>query len=447
MTIAYLLVGLVLGAFIGVLLERNRAKQGANADPALAQTTEKLNEANIQLGGLSEAVKMLTDERDRLRNELSLRTEEVSALNSRLASSIEKFKNQDDRLATQKQEIEDLHKKLNSDFELLANKLLEEKTKKFTEQNRENLDQILTPLRERIKDFEEKVERSYGEEKKDKAELRGEIKKLMELNQQISTEASNLTNALKGDAKKQGNWGELILERIMESSGLEKGQQYHVQYSTEGAEGNRLQPDVVVQLPEGKHIIIDSKVSLVAYERMVNAETEEEQLRELALHITSVKNHIKQLSDKNYPSAKGLNAPDFVLLFMPIESSFSQAIKADDDLFHFAWERNIVIVGPSTLLATLRTISAIWKQEMQNRNAQAIAEKGAAMYDKFVAFVEDLKKVGVQLGKAQEAYGDAYNKLSEGKGNLVRRAEEMRKLGAKGSKQLPSELLLDGNDD
>jgi DNA recombination protein RmuC len=204
-------------------------------------------------------------------------------------------------------------------------------------------------------------------------------------------------------------------------------------------------PDVVVMLPEGKHIIIDSKVSLVAYDRMVNADTEEEQARQMALHVQSVKAHIKGLSDKNYPGAKGINSPDFVLLFMPIESSFSQAIKADDELFNFAWERNIVIVGPSTLLATLRTISAIWRQEQQSRNALLIAEKGAAMYDKFVGFVEDLKRIGKNIEGTQKSYDEAFKKLSEGSGNLVRRAEEMRKLGAKGSKQLPQDIF--GDDD
>lgn len=440
-----LVIGLALGAVIGVLFERGRSGKEKADDPALAQATDRFNEANARIGGLTEAVRLLTEERDRLRNETVQRADEVTALNARLASSIEKFKNQEERINTQKQEIEELHKRLNTEFENLANRILDEKSKKFTDQNKVNLDQILTPLRERIKDFEEKVERSYGEEKKDKAELRGEIKKLMELNQQISTEANNLTTALRGDAKKQGNWGEVILERIMESSGLEKGTQYQVQYSTTAEDGSRLMPDVVVMLPEGKHIIIDSKVSLVAYDRMVNADTEEEQIRQMALHVQSVKAHIKGLSEKNYPGAKGLNSPDFVLLFMPIESSFSQAIKADDELFNFAWERNIVIVGPSTLLATLRTISAIWRQEQQSRNALLIAEKGAAMYDKFVGFVEDLKRIGKNIEGTQRSYDEAFKKLSEGSGNLVRRAEEMRKLGAKGSKQLPQDIF--GDDD
>lgn len=216
-----------------------------------------------------------------------------------------------------------------------------------------------------------------------------------------------------------------------------------MQYSTEGLDGGRVQPDVVVKLPEDKHIIIDSKVSLVAYERMVNAETEEEQKRELILHVNSVKSHIKGLSDKNYHAAKGINSPDFVLLFMPIESSFSQAIKSDDELFNFAWERNIVIVGPSTLLATLRTISAIWRQEQQTRNAIDIAQKSGQLYDKFVGFAEDLLKIGRHLGQTQTAYTEATKKLSEGTGNIVRRTEELRKLGAKTSKRIPQELLSD----
>lgn len=445
-----LIIGLLVGTVIGFAIARLLFKPAqTDASELDAMRTEKdainreLQNVRVELAGSEAGRRGVVEERDRLLSELKASQEEVRTQQGRLEASIERFKNQDERLAQQKQEFEELNKRFNTEFENLANRILEEKSKTFTEKNKENLDAILGPLRERIKDFEEKVERNYGEEKKDKAELRGEIKKLMELNQQISTEANNLTNALRSDNKKQGNWGEMILEKILESSGLEKGVQFEMQYSTEGLDGGRVQPDVVVKLPEDKHIIIDSKVSLVAYERMVNAETEEEQKRELLLHVNSVKSHIKGLSDKNYHAAKGINSPDFVLLFMPIESSFSQAIKSDDELFNFAWERNIVIVGPSTLLATLRTISAIWRQEQQTRNAIDIAQKSGQLYDKFVGFAEDLLKIGRHLGQTQTAYTEATKKLSEGTGNIVRRTEELRKLGAKTSKRIPQELLSD----
>jgi len=385
----------------------------------------------------------VVEERDRLLSELKASQEEVRTQQGRLDASIEKFKNQDERLAQQKQEFEELNKRFNTEFENLANRILEEKSKTFTEKNKENIDAILSPLRERIKDFEEKVERNYGEEKKEKAELKGEIKKLMELNQRISEEANNLATALKGDTKKQGNWGELILERIMESSGLQKDVEYRTQFSAKSLDDDILRPDVVVMLPDDKHLIIDSKVSLLAYDRFVNSDDPDEQVRQLKAHIDSVKLHVKQLSDKAYHTARGMDTPEFVLMFMPIESSFSQAVKADNELFTYAWEKQVVIVSPSTLLATLRTVSAIWKQERQTRNALDIALKSGQLYDKFVGFAEDLLKIGRHLGQTQTAYTEATKKLSEGTGNIVRRTEELRKLGAKTSKRIPPELLSD----
>ncbi|MGB1319114.1 MAG: DNA recombination protein RmuC, partial [Flavobacteriales bacterium] len=329
----------------------------------------------------------------------------------------------------------------------LANKILEEKSKKFTDQNKENLENVLKPLRERIKDFEKKVDEKYDSEQKERASLKGEIKTLHELNKQISEEAHNLTTALKGDAKKQGNWGELILERVLENSGLIKGEEYTTQDVTYNEEGDRLFPDVVIQLPDDKQIIIDSKVSLVAYERFVNADEVEEQDKWLKAHVTSVKTHIKGLSEKNYHTSKGMNSPEFVLMFMPIESSFSASIRADDELFNFAWDKRIVIVSPSTLLATLRTVSSIWKQDRQTKNAIQIAQKSGDMYNKFVGFVEDMQKIGSRLNSTQTAYNDGMKKLSEGTGNLVKRAEELRKMGAKANKQLPSEILGLENED
>lgn len=433
MEFAFLLVGIVVGAAVGFLLGKRGSGSSTN--------DEQLAQLNISNATLAEGERRVSEERDVLKADLKEAQDKLSEVEQNLASARTHFKDQEARQAEQKKEFEELNKRFNTEFENLANKILDEKSKKFTDQNKENIELILNPLRERIKDFEKKVDEKYDNEQKERASLKGEIKTLHELNKQISQEAHNLTTALKGDSKKQGNWGELILERILESSGLVKGQEYTTQDVTYNEEGDRLFPDVVIQLPDEKQIIIDSKVSLIAYERFVNAEDEEEQTRWLKTHVTSVKTHIKGLSDKNYHTSKGMNSPEFVLMFMPIESSFSASIRADDELFNFAWDKRIVIVSPSTLLATLRTVSSIWKQDRQTKNAIEIAQKSGDMYNKFVGFVEDMQKIGTRLNSTQTAYNDGMKKLSEGTGNLVRRAEELRKMGAKSTKQLPSEIL------
>ena len=433
MEFAFLLVGIVVGAAVGFLLGK-RGSGGSTNDEELAQL--KISNAT-----LAEGERRVSEERDVLKADLKEAQDKLSEVEQNLASARTHFKDQEARQAEQKKEFEELNKRFNTEFENLANKILDEKSKKFTDQNKENIELILNPLRERIKDFEKKVDEKYDTEQKERASLKGEIKTLHELNKQISQEAHNLTTALKGDSKKQGNWGELILERVLENSGLVKGEEYTTQDVTYNEEGDRLFPDVVIQLPDEKQIIIDSKVSLVAYERFVNAEDEEEQNRWLKTHVASVKTHIKGLSEKNYHTSKGMNSPEFVLMFMPIESSFSASIRADDELFNFAWDKRIVIVSPSTLLATLRTVSSIWKQDRQTKNAIEIAQKSGDMYNKFVGFVEDMQKIGTRLNSTQTAYNDGMKKLSEGTGNLVRRAEELRKMGAKSTKQLPSEIL------
>ena len=433
MELAFLLVGILVGAAVGFLLGKRGASGSSNA--------EELAQLKIDNATLAEGERRLSEERDILKADVKEAQDKLSETEQNLASSRTHFKDQEVRQAEQKKEFEDLNKRFNTEFENLANKILEEKSKKFTDQNKENIELILTPLRERIKDFEKKVDEKYDTEQKERASLKGEIKTLHELNKQISQEAHNLTTALKGDSKKQGNWGELILERVLENSGLIKDQEYTTQEMTYNEEGDRLFPDVVIQLPDDKQIIIDSKVSLVAYERFVNAEEDDERDKWIKAHVASVKAHIKGLSDKNYHTSKGMNSPEFVLMFMPIESSFSASIRADDELFNFAWDKRIVIVSPSTLLATLRTVSSIWKQDRQTQNAIEIARKSGDMYNKFVGFVEDMQKIGSRLNSTQTAYNDGMKKLSEGTGNLVKRAEELRKMGAKANKQLPSEIL------
>ncbi|MEJ7556993.1 MAG: DNA recombination protein RmuC [Pedobacter sp.] len=337
--------------------------------------------------------------------------------------------------------ITELQQRFKLEFENIANKVLEDKSARFTAQNRVNLDLIINPLKENIKAFEEKVDRVYKSESDERNVLKGVIMQLMDQSKLISEEAGNLTRALKGDSKKQGNWGEVILERVLERSGLVKDREYRLQASLNHQEGNRLQPDVIIDLPDEKHVIIDAKVSLVAYERLSSAETEEEREVYLKQHILSVKTHIQGLSGKNYHELYQINSPDFVLLFMPIESSFGIAIQQDADLFNFAWDRKIVIVSPSTLLATLRTIASIWKQERQNRNVLEIARLSGSMYDKFVGFLNDMESIGKNIRQSQDAYDKALNKLSSGAGNLSSTSEKIRKLGAKTTKQIDTRFL------
>ncbi|MBI4946176.1 MAG: DNA recombination protein RmuC [Bacteroidetes bacterium] len=366
---------------------------------------------------------------------------ELLDLTRDLATQTALNKGLEEKLKTQKEEVDTLQKTFTTEFENLANKILEDKSKKFTEQNKTNLENILNPLKENIAKFEKKVDNTYKAEASERNSLKGEIKALVTLNKQISEEANNLAKALKGDSKKQGNWGEIILEKVLERSGLQKGLEYEMQVSITTEDGKRVQPDAIINFPDKKHIIIDAKVSLVAYEAFVNASDEEDRETNLAAHVISVKNHIKGLSEKNYQGLGQLNTPDFVLLFIPIESSFSLAVQADNELFNYAWERKIVIVSPSTLLATLRTISSIWKQERQTRNALEIAKQSGDLYDKFVGFVEDLLSIGKKMNDAKSSYDDAMKKLSSGKGNLVRRAETIKELGAKTTKDISQSLL------
>ncbi|MDZ4758608.1 MAG: DNA recombination protein RmuC [Bacteroidota bacterium] len=383
----------------------------------------------------------------KLELEIKEEREKNTKLESKIAKAEEIFKNQNEKIATQKEEMESLTKKLQADFENIASRLLEEKSQKFTEQNRTNLDIILNPLKDRIKEFEEKVDKTYKAESGERISLKTEIKQLMEMNLNLQKEANNLTTALKGDNKKQGNWGEIILERVLEMSGLQKDREYRTQYTATGNDGNTLRPDVVVMLPDNKHIIIDSKVSLIAYDSWSSAETEQDRSKYIKQHVDSVRNHIKQLGDKNYQAAQGFNSPDMVLLFMPIEPAFAAAMQHDQDIYTFAWERKIVIVSPSTLLATLRTVSSLWQQDRQVKNALEIARQGGELYDKFVGFVESLEKVGKSIDVAHINYNEAYKKLSTGSGNLVNRTQKLQELGAKTTKQLSANLLKEESEE
>jgi DNA recombination protein RmuC len=373
--------------------------------------------------------------------------ETIVGLNRQVAGLGTENKRLIEDLQSKQAAIEASEEKLRVAFKNLANEILEEKTQKFTEQNRIKLEEILKPLGEKIREFEKKVDETYDKESKQRFSLEKEIRILAEMNQQISEDAKNLTHALRLDPKKQGNWGELVLDKVLESSGLVKGQEYIREFSTRSDEGDKYRPDVIINLPDNKHIIIDSKVSLNAYTEFVNTEDATEKDKFLKLHLLSIHNHIKLLGEKGYQMLDAFDTPDYVLLFMPIESAFSLALQNDADLFSYAWDRNVVIVSPTTLLATLRTIASIWKHEKQTQNAIEIARQGGLLYDKFVSFLADLEKVGNQLDTVKKTYDEAHKKLSSGSGNLIGKVEKLKELGARTAKNLPKNLLEQSKED
>jgi DNA recombination protein RmuC len=326
-------------------------------------------------------------------------------------------------------------------FKNLANEILDDKTRRFTEQNALSLDALLKPLQTKLTEFKEQVSTSYANESRERFALKSEIERLSALNVKMSDETRSLTQALKGDSKVQGNWGELVLESILESSGLRKGEEYLVQDSHTKVDGSRLQPDIVVRLPEGRHLVVDSKVSITAYARHAESADADTAQIELNAHIQSLRQHIQGLSSKNYSSLYGVGSVDFVLMFIPIEPAFLLALKSAPNLYQEALAKNIVLVCPSTLMATLRTVAHLWRQDHQNKNALEIARQCGALYDKFVGFIDDMEKLGQRIDQAQTSYHDAFSKLKTGKGNLIRTAERVRELGVKPSKTLPTGLL------
>jgi DNA recombination protein RmuC len=366
-------------------------------------------------------------------------------LEKELAVAAEREKSMKERLDSSRKELDGLQEKFKTEFENLANRILKQNTVEFSETNRKSINEIVDPLKEKIKTFEKVVSDTYVKGVREREGLKVQIEQLVDLNRKISEEANNLTRALKADSKKQGNWGEMVLERLLERSGLIKGEEYEVQETFRNEKGEMIRPDVVVKLPDEKHIIIDSKVSLTAYEGFVSADKEDEKERFIKAHVQSVREHVKSLAEKNYQLTEKIDSPDFVLLFLPLESAFSLAVQEQTDLFSFAWDRKIVIVSPTTLLATLMTVGSIWKHEKQTRNAMEIATEGGKLYDKFVAFLEDLESLGKQLGRVQKTYDDAHNKLSSGRGNLIGKVERLKKLGAKTAKDIPQDYLPEGS--
>jgi len=442
MEIIFLLIGIVIGAATAWLFLKSKYESSKGITIQEAEDLKsQINSIAIDKSKVEERNNVNEERLKTAQIELNSERAKVIELNSTLSSLKSDYNNLQTKLSEQKAEIENLQEKFTKEFENLANKILEEKSSKFTQQNKENLDLILKPLNDKIKDFEKKVEDIHLKDSNERAGLREQIKSLHELNQLMTKEAANLTSALKGQSKTQGNWGEFILESILEKSGLVKGREYLVQESMTAESGKRFQPDILIMLPENKTIVIDSKVTLVAYERFNSAENEDERSSALRDHILSIKNHIKNLSLKNYQHLYQIQSLDFVLMFLPVEPAFSLAVQYDSAIFNEAFEKNIVIVSPSTLLATLRTIASIWRQENQNKNVLEIARQSGALYDKFVGFVDDLINVGNKIDAAKGSYTDAMKKLHEGRGNLVTSAEKIKSLGAKATKSLPKPLI------
>ncbi|MBD1431138.1 MULTISPECIES: DNA recombination protein RmuC [Sphingobacterium] len=430
---------IVILLFICIYLAVQKAKAVSKAEfDKLCQYKQDLE---IEYAKVKQFAELQAQEKEDLKKALEKEKNERNALERTLEGTNAYLQAQQEKFEEQKDEIQRTKVQFNNEFQVLANKILEEKSQKFTALNQQYLGVILDPLKEKIKTFEEKVEKSYAQESAERNVLKGVVEQLMQQSLQIKDEANNLTRALKGDSKKQGNWGEVILERVLERSGLSKDQEYRLQASLQDEFGRRLQPDAIIDLPDDKQLVVDSKVSLIAYDNYINAETEEELALHLKLHVQSIENHVKELSAKNYHSLYGIHSPDFVLLFIPIESALSVAVMQKPELFSDAWDRRVVIVSPSTLLATLRTIASMWKQERQNRNVLEIAREAGALYDKFVGFLTDMQQIQVHLNKASEKHDEAMKKLSTGAGNVVRRVENLKTLGAKANKQIDDKYL------
>lgn len=432
----YLLIGVLIALAIGVFLGIYIQKLKTQSDQSV--WGERENQLNQNLAALNDKLQIAQEAKQQVQAE----KEQLGNQIVRYQADIENL----ERINTeQKEEVAQLQQKFTKEFENLANKILDEKSNKFTEQNQKNIKQILHPLQEKIQLFERKVEENQKQSFGINAALKEQLRLLQEQNLRITKEAENLTKALKGDSKMQGNWGELVLERVLEKSGLEKDREYSVQQSFTREDGSRVMPDVIIHLPDGKKMVVDSKVSLTDYERFTNAEGPEK-AKYLKDHINSLRRHVEQLSAKKYEDLYAMESPDFVLMFVPIEPAFAIAINEDNTIYNKAFEKNIVIVTPATLLATLRTIDSMWNNEKQQRNALEIARQAGALYDKFEGFVVDLTKVGKKMDEAKTEYRGAMNKLFEGRGNIVISIEKLKKMGAKAKKALPEVIIKRAED-
>ncbi|MCP4393044.1 MAG: DNA recombination protein RmuC [Alphaproteobacteria bacterium] len=431
--------GIILGAIAGFIGFNLTSKQSDNN----SGIDEQIKEHVI---ALTEQLKLLKEDRKILEAKSQHLSDDLIKEKERSATLLTNNQNLSERLEQQKASLEKSQEQLRIQFENLANKLLEQNANKFNEASSKSLEAILSPLKENLTGFHKKIDESFGKQAKETFSLKEQIQNIVSMNDKMSEETGNLTKALRGESKTQGDWGEVILERILESSGLREGEEYTTQGRNMGLrddDNNLLKPDVIIELPDNKHIIVDSKASLTHYNEYVN--TEDSPLKDAALKnfIGSVKNHVKELAGKKYEHLEKLNAPDFVIMFMPIEGSFSLAVQSDKELLNFAWDKRIAIVSPSTMFATLQTVSSIWRLEQQNKNTMEIARQGGALYDKFVGFIDDMQDIEKHLTKTGKSFSSAMNKLSEGKDNLVTKAEKIRALGVKTKKSLPKELIAD----
>jgi len=426
-----LLIGLVIGAAVAsaiawLAIARLRIKLGISESKAQAQS-EQIERLDTELTDVKGKLERSVAEQGRLNAEVAKVTVALEAERSHNAEKIAL--------------LGEAKENFSSAFESLADRILEEKSKRFTEQNRENLGRLLGPLSQKLQDFQRKVEDVYVKEGQDRTALTTQVKQLMDLNQQLSQDAHNLTRALKGSGKAQGNWGEVILERVLEASGLRKGQEYELRETYKREDGGRAQPDVVIHLPDDKHLVVDAKASLTAYVDYTSADNDSDRERAIGLHLASIRRHIRELSEKNYQVLYDLKSLDFVIMFVPVEPAFMLAVAQDNTLCESAWQKNVLLVSPSTFLFVVRTVAYLWRQEQATRNVQEIAKRGAEFYDKLVGFVEELAIVGDRIRQAGESYDSALKKLAQGRGNVIRQAEMLRELGVTPTKALPHQLV------
>ncbi len=438
-----LLVVLVFILTIGIVWAVRRSRPDHQGGLVAENAALKERSAGLERDKmrLTEENESFRERLDSCKNDLAVRDRGIANLERQLALAMQELSSDRDQYEEKIKLLKEAREELTNHFKVLANNILDEKTRAFQEQNKTGIGEILNPLKERLGEFQSKIQENYENEGKERHSLRDEVRKLMEMNNRLSQEASNLTNALKRDSKAQGNWGEMILERILEVSGLRKGEEYTLQESHTLDDGSRVQPDVVIHLPEDRHMIIDSKVSLNAYDDYINKDDNVEQAEALKAHLSSVRTHMKELAAKDYHKLYEEKSPDFVIMFIPLEPAFMLALSEDGRIWEDAWKNNVLLVSSSTLLFVMRIVMQLWRQEQRSRNALEIARRGTALFDKLVGFVEDFENVGSRITQAGKSFESAKGKLSSGRGNLIRQAQMLKDLGITTNRQIPEEYI------